>query len=163
MIDIDDPLPTTAAAAARPEPGADAISSVVDMGFTPAQGRKALKETVRPLPLVPHLTRTEQRRFPRRRMAVLPPGRHGSRDSLHRSWSSSQGPSRLLRPPGSLQAQGVHFPQGSLRSFGTLRRPYSSGGWLVGPVQRREGCGCSRGNGEGVGRRTDEARVCLSV
>ncbi|GAA6062256.1 hypothetical protein JCM10212_001770 [Sporobolomyces blumeae] len=46
--DIDDPLPTNSSGTAQSsqsEPSADQISMIVEMGFTPAQGRKALKET----------------------------------------------------------------------------------------------------------------------
>jgi len=50
--DIDDPIqPTTSnpsIAAAANEPSADQISMVSEMGFTPAQARKALRETVSP-------------------------------------------------------------------------------------------------------------------
>jgi uncharacterized UBP type Zn finger protein len=50
--DIDDPIQPTASnpstAAASNEPSADQISMVSEMGFTPAQARKALRETVSP-------------------------------------------------------------------------------------------------------------------
>lgn len=48
FADIDAPLPAAGAApAAANEPTEEQISMIVDMGFTPAQGRKALRETVR--------------------------------------------------------------------------------------------------------------------
>ncbi|KAJ6502176.1 hypothetical protein C8R45DRAFT_975636 [Mycena sanguinolenta] len=44
--DIDAPIPTTGSGAAgAPEPTADQIAMLSDMGFTPAQARKALRET----------------------------------------------------------------------------------------------------------------------
>jgi len=46
--DIDAPLPAasgSAAASSSAEPSAESISAIVDMGFTPAQARKALRET----------------------------------------------------------------------------------------------------------------------
>ena len=45
--DIDSPLPAAGSAAAGNEPSADQIAMIADMGFTPAQARKALRETVR--------------------------------------------------------------------------------------------------------------------
>ena len=47
--DIDDPLPmggAAVAAVAGGEPGEDQIAGITEMGFTPAQARKALRETV---------------------------------------------------------------------------------------------------------------------
>lgn len=58
--DIDDPLPAAgvAAASSSNEPSEDQIAGVTEMGFSPAQARKALRETVRsvllPLPVVPN-------------------------------------------------------------------------------------------------------------
>ena len=52
VVDIDDPIPTSGSATASAgtgagsEPSAEQVSMLVDMGFTPAQGRKALRETV---------------------------------------------------------------------------------------------------------------------
>jgi hypothetical protein len=51
-VDIDDPivLPSTGGAsggASKPEPSAEQITMLADMGFTSAQARKALQETVR--------------------------------------------------------------------------------------------------------------------
>jgi ubiquitin carboxyl-terminal hydrolase 5/13 len=76
--DIDTPIPTSAASG--PEPSLEQISMLADMGFTPAQARKALKETVTPhlrLPYGTALNSTFAGRQPRarRRMAVQPPGR----------------------------------------------------------------------------------------
>ena len=45
-LDIDDPLSTGGSSANVPEPSSEQISMLVDMGFTPAQARKALRETV---------------------------------------------------------------------------------------------------------------------
>jgi ubiquitin carboxyl-terminal hydrolase 5/13 len=48
--DIDDPIPTTTGAAsgasAGPEPSAEQVGMLADMGFTTAQAKKALRETV---------------------------------------------------------------------------------------------------------------------
>lgn len=46
VADIDSPIQATKAASPGPEPSADQISMLGDMGFTPAQARKALRETV---------------------------------------------------------------------------------------------------------------------
>lgn len=43
VLDLNDPLP--GAKASGPEPSADQIAAIADMGFTLAQARKALKET----------------------------------------------------------------------------------------------------------------------
>jgi len=43
--DIDDPLVTSAQPAAGPEPSAEQVSMLADMGFSHAQARKALRET----------------------------------------------------------------------------------------------------------------------
>ena len=49
-IDIDDPIqissPSGAAANSAPEPNPEQIATLADMGFTNAQARKALRETV---------------------------------------------------------------------------------------------------------------------
>jgi len=45
--DIDDPLPPSGSSSGVKEPSADSISMLADMGFTQAQARKALIETVR--------------------------------------------------------------------------------------------------------------------
>ncbi len=52
--DIDDPIqPTSSSAAASAfEPSPDQVSMLSDMGFTPAQARKALRETVRSIILL---------------------------------------------------------------------------------------------------------------
>ncbi len=42
--DIDVPIQAVAASSAEPSP--EQIAMLADMGFSPAQGRKALKETV---------------------------------------------------------------------------------------------------------------------
>jgi ubiquitin carboxyl-terminal hydrolase 5/13 len=48
-LDIDAPIqPQSGGAAGGPEPTADQIAMLSDMGFTSAQARKALRETVRP-------------------------------------------------------------------------------------------------------------------
>lgn len=45
--DIDDPIPATGGGSGgAPEPSAEQISMLADMGFTAAQARKALRETV---------------------------------------------------------------------------------------------------------------------
>lgn len=44
--DIDAPIQRSAPAAGGPEPSAEQISALADMGFTSAQARKALRETV---------------------------------------------------------------------------------------------------------------------
>jgi hypothetical protein len=53
-IDIDDPIVMTSASAGSggggggaPEPSAEQVEMLTEMGFTPAQARKALRETVR--------------------------------------------------------------------------------------------------------------------
>lgn len=46
IIDIDMPIQPPGAPAKGPEPSVDQISALVDMGFTAAQARKALRETV---------------------------------------------------------------------------------------------------------------------
>ncbi|PBK81751.1 ubiquitinyl hydrolase [Armillaria gallica] len=43
--DIDDPIQPTSSSAAAFEPSPDQVSMLSDMGFTPAQARKALRET----------------------------------------------------------------------------------------------------------------------
>jgi hypothetical protein len=49
-LDIDAPLETGAATSSTSSgPSAEQISMLVDMGFSPAQARKALRMTVRPL------------------------------------------------------------------------------------------------------------------
>lgn len=45
-VDIDDPLPATSNSANNNEPSVDQISALQDMGFSEAQARKALRETV---------------------------------------------------------------------------------------------------------------------
>lgn len=45
--DIDAPIQTGGGASSGPEPSAEQVSMLADMGFTAAQARKALKETVR--------------------------------------------------------------------------------------------------------------------
>ena len=45
-IDIDAPLQTQTSSTSNAEPTEDQIASLSDMGFTPAQARKALSETV---------------------------------------------------------------------------------------------------------------------
>ena len=51
LADLDDPLPPPESSGAAPsggnEPSPQQISMIVDMGFTPQQGKKALLETVR--------------------------------------------------------------------------------------------------------------------
>jgi len=44
--DIDAPI-QLAAVSGGPEPSAEQVGMLADMGFTPAQARKALRETVR--------------------------------------------------------------------------------------------------------------------
>ena len=46
--DIDAPIqPQSGGGSGGPEPSAEQVSMLADMGFTPAQARKALRETVR--------------------------------------------------------------------------------------------------------------------
>lgn len=48
LVDIDDPIQLAAVSAGSgPEPSPESISMMQDMGFTAAQARKALRETVR--------------------------------------------------------------------------------------------------------------------
>lgn len=51
VIDIDDPIQPaaipSAAGSSATEPSADKIAMIGDMGFSPAQARKALKQAVR--------------------------------------------------------------------------------------------------------------------
>lgn len=44
--DIDAPIQAGGGAAKGPEPSPDQIAMIADMGFTSAQARKALRETV---------------------------------------------------------------------------------------------------------------------
>lgn len=46
--DIDDPIqvPSAGGAASGPEPSAEQVAMLADMGFTSAQAKKALRETV---------------------------------------------------------------------------------------------------------------------
>lgn len=44
--DIDDPIQSGGAATSGPEPSAETIGMLADMGFTSAQAKKALRETV---------------------------------------------------------------------------------------------------------------------
>ena len=47
IVDIDDPLPSSSkGSTGGPEPSADQITMLSEMGFTPMQARKALRETV---------------------------------------------------------------------------------------------------------------------
>ncbi len=50
--DIDDPIQPTSSSAATFEPSPEQVSMLSDMGFTPAQARKALRETVRSIVLL---------------------------------------------------------------------------------------------------------------
>lgn len=46
-VDIDDPIPaTTGGGSAAPEPPAEQVEMLADMGFSHAQAKKALRETV---------------------------------------------------------------------------------------------------------------------
>ena len=58
FIDIDDPLPVSDTSAAGNEPSEDQISTLQDMGFSAAQAKKALRETVssRPIWSKKHMT-----------------------------------------------------------------------------------------------------------
>lgn len=49
MIDIDSPIQVSSGAGSA-EPNADQVASLADMGFTNAQAKKALRETVRIFP-----------------------------------------------------------------------------------------------------------------
>lgn len=44
--DIDDPIQPAGSGPSGPEPSIEQISMLSEMGFTPAQARKALRETV---------------------------------------------------------------------------------------------------------------------
>lgn len=46
ITDIDAPLVAPSAAGGKPEPPAEQVAMLADMGFTSAQARKALRETV---------------------------------------------------------------------------------------------------------------------
>lgn len=46
VVDIDDPLPVASNSASGNEPSPDQISNLRDMGFSEAQAKKALRETV---------------------------------------------------------------------------------------------------------------------
>lgn len=46
ILDIDDPLPATDSSSATSGPSEDQISTLQDMGFSAAQAKKALRETV---------------------------------------------------------------------------------------------------------------------
>ena len=47
-VDIDDPIPTTQNKSSKGcEPSSEQVGMLTEMGFTPAQARKALRETVR--------------------------------------------------------------------------------------------------------------------
>ena len=48
LTDIDDPIPSSGGTASVTEPSAKQVSRLCDMGFTAAQAKKALRETVRP-------------------------------------------------------------------------------------------------------------------
>ena len=48
LTDIDDPIASSDGIASVPEPSAEQVSMLCDMGFTAAQAKKALRETVRP-------------------------------------------------------------------------------------------------------------------
>lgn len=47
LKDIDDPLPSADTTATASEPSKDQISTLQEMGFSEAQAKKALKETVK--------------------------------------------------------------------------------------------------------------------
>lgn len=47
MLDIDDPIVQTARGGGGAEPSPEQIGMLAEMGFSPAQARKALRETVR--------------------------------------------------------------------------------------------------------------------
>ena len=48
--DIDAPIQTPGSGSSAPEPSQEQVAMLADMGFTPAQARKALRETVRGAP-----------------------------------------------------------------------------------------------------------------
>jgi hypothetical protein len=50
--DIDDAIPVPSGTGADTEPPAESVVSIVEMGFTPKQAKKALKETVRTFPIL---------------------------------------------------------------------------------------------------------------
>ena len=53
--DIDAPIQASGSGSSAPEPAQEQVAMLADMGFTPAQGRKALRETVSPIfPIPPH-------------------------------------------------------------------------------------------------------------
>lgn len=46
LIDIDDPIISSGGAPSIPEPSVEQVNMLCDMGFTSAQAKKALRETV---------------------------------------------------------------------------------------------------------------------
>jgi ubiquitin carboxyl-terminal hydrolase 5/13 len=55
MADIDSPIQPVGQSASGPEPSAEQIGALADMGFTAPQARKALRETVRNINRIIHL------------------------------------------------------------------------------------------------------------
>lgn len=45
-LDIDEPIPVAVQVGGQPEPPAESISAIADMGFNAKQAKKALKQTV---------------------------------------------------------------------------------------------------------------------
>ena len=94
IVDIDEPIVIQSsgagAGAGGLEPNEGQVSMLAEMGFTHAQARKALRETVRShlaIPLPPsNLNSTVERgRRARRRVALLTPRRHRRFRSSRRS------------------------------------------------------------------------------
>lgn len=48
LTDIDDPIISSGGAPSIPEPSVEQVNMLCDMGFTSAQAKKALRETVSP-------------------------------------------------------------------------------------------------------------------
>jgi ubiquitin carboxyl-terminal hydrolase 5/13 len=55
MADIDSPIQPVGQSASGPEPSAEQIGALADMGFTAPQARKALRETVYNIKCIIHV------------------------------------------------------------------------------------------------------------
>jgi hypothetical protein len=114
------------------------------MGFTAAQARKALQETVG-LRLSRDATCADRtgigrERRARDRVALLAPGRHRRGHPRRRRILGSGGEQGRWGHDNAraLPPQGVRLAQGPVRALGPLRRAHPHGRRL-GPLQRREG------------------------
>lgn len=166
---IDAPLPAASgsAAASSSEPTAESISAIVDMGFTPAQARKALRETG-----AGALDRAMDWIFSHPDDAGDDDSGAGASTSTGASTlagaSKPQAGSASLPASYRLKAvrswhavssltRAVHLAQGPVRPFGPLRRARPPAGWSLGALQRREGrarrrrrAGCRRARAAGL-------------